>query len=151
MPPYHRWEEIKSKNNISWSTHEKVRLLERDGINRIVLLSRGGVDQNEWSGKNVMGEVVLENKDWYVLLRTPDEVDEPEENCWVHLNAVLVDQCNELLWYIFHTCENHKDKDSLVEKLDTFVDIHTSCTTREVGTYMKVVFNIGDDDNWMLH
>jgi hypothetical protein len=55
------------------------------------------------------------------------------------------------LWYIFHTCENHKDKDTLVEKLDAFIDIRTNCTIREVGTYMKGVFNIEDEDNWMLH
>jgi hypothetical protein len=38
-----------------------------------------------------------------------------------------------------------------VEKLDAFIDIRTSCTIREVGTYMKGVFTIEDEDNWMLH
>jgi hypothetical protein len=100
-----------------------------------------------------VGDLVLEDKAWYVLLRTPKEKKAPNTYCWVHLNAVLVDQCNELLWYIFHTCENHKDKDkdTLVEKLDAFIDICTNCTIREVGTYMKGVFNIEDEDSWMLH
>jgi hypothetical protein len=45
-----------------------------------------------------------------------------------------------------------RDKDSLVEKLDAFIDIHMKdCTIREVGTYMKVVFYIEDEGNWMLH
>jgi hypothetical protein len=128
-----------------------VRLLERDGINKKVLMSRGALDQNEWSGKNIMRDAVLEDKAWYILLRTPKENKKPKKYCWVHLNAVLVDQCNELLWYIFHTCENHKDKNTLAEKLDAFIDIRTNCTIREVGTYMKGVFNIEDEDNWMLH
>jgi hypothetical protein len=38
-----------------------------------------------------------------------------------------------------------------VEKLDEFIDIRMGCTIREVGSYMKVVFNIEDEDNWMLH
>jgi hypothetical protein len=128
-----------------------VRLLECDGINRKVLRSRGAVDQLVWTGKNFMGDVVLEKKEWYVVLRTPKEMKKPKEECWVHLNAVLVDQCNELLWYIFHTCENHKNKDNLVEKLDASIQIRTNFTIREVGTYMKGVFNIDDEDNWMLH
>jgi hypothetical protein len=75
----------------------------------------------------------------------------PKEECWVHLNAVLVDHCNELLWYIFHTCENRKNKDNLVEKLDAFIQIRTNFTIRDVGAYMKGVFNIDDEDNWILH
>jgi hypothetical protein len=80
-----------------------VRLLERDGINKQVLMSRGAIDQNEWSGNNIMGDLVLEKKAWYVLLRTPKEKKKAKKDCWVHLNGVLVDQCNELMRYIFHT------------------------------------------------
>jgi hypothetical protein len=98
-----------------------------------------------------MGDVVLEDKVWYVVLHTPKEKKKPKKDCWVHVNGVLVDQCNELLWYIFHTCENHEDRENLVEKLDAFIETCTNFTIREVGTYMKGVFNIEDEDNWMLH
>jgi hypothetical protein len=100
LPPFCRLEEIRSNKNLSWSSHEEVRLLERDGINKQVLMSRGAIDQIEWSGKNIMGDVVLEDNAWYVALRTPKEKKKPKTDCWVHLNAVLVDQCNELMWYI---------------------------------------------------
>jgi hypothetical protein len=136
---------------IDWSTQEEVRLLERAGINRVVLLSRGALEQLVWTGNNFMGDVVLEKKEWYVVLRTPEEMEKPKDECWSALNAVLNDQCNELLWFIFHTCENHKNKDNLVEKLDAYMDIKTGCVTRTVGPYMKQVFNIDDADNWMLH
>jgi hypothetical protein len=136
---------------IDWSTQEEVRLLERAGINRVVLLSRGALEQLVWTGNNFMGDVVLEKKEWYVVLRTPEEMEKPKDECWSALNAVLNDQCNELLWFIFHTCENHKNKDLLVATLDTYMDIKTGCVTRRVGPYMKQVFNIDDADNWMLH
>jgi hypothetical protein len=101
--------------------------------------------------KTLWGTWCLKKKAWYVVVRNPKQKKWPEDKCWVHLTGVLVDHCNELLWYIFHTCENHKEKDLLVEKLDEFIDIRTGCIIREVGSYMKVVFNIEDEDNWMLH
>jgi hypothetical protein len=136
---------------MAWSTQEEVRLLERAGINRKVLMSRGALEPLVWTGKNFMGGVVLEKKGWYVVLRTPEEMEKPKEECWVALNAVLNHQCNQLLWFIFHTCENHKNKDLLVATLDTYMDIKTGCVTSRVGPYMKQVFNIDDADNWMLH
>jgi hypothetical protein len=87
-----------------------VHLLDRDGTNKKVLMSREAVDQVVWSGKNIMmGDMVLENKAWYVVVHTSKQKKTPKDKCSVHLTGVLVDQCNELLWYIFHTRENHKD------------------------------------------
>jgi hypothetical protein len=126
-------DEIKSNKNLSWSTHEEVCLLDCDGINKTIDEQGGLRDQVVLSGKNMMGDMVLEDKAWYVVVHTPQQKRTPKDRCWVHLTGVLVDHCDELLWYIFHTCENRNDKDSFVEKLDEYVDIRTNCRIRKVG------------------
>jgi hypothetical protein len=131
--------------NLSWLANVELRLLERDGMTEKVLLSRGALDQNVWSGKNILGKVELDNKKWYVEMRTPRQ----KKMDWIELTAVLTDHCNEVLWYIYHTCEHHKDKRLLVEALDSFVNIRTLCNVKQVHGYMRSIFNIEDGDNWM--